>query len=600
MEKDTTRQDSRAVPPVAAVFVAPEVGADEVEAVPHQVTATAKPPVGAPFSGSKDPRAAGTPTKRIASTRPVPEQLTFGDPEPPVTSPVPTSAPVAKPFVTARPTSGNTPVMKKVSRPTTPEHSSAPAATSTPSASTPPRVDMTPGTRAARSDRPEAAKPAIATRSTGRPEAITPEATKLGAAKSAAAKSAPAKPATRSVAKATPRIGVTQAHFTPPAEVSEPAVPSTIIRPAAKAAPAAKIASEPAEAATAPAKKTTKKAAPKRAVKAVAKPTPAVEAPALTEPGTAIADAAAPIVADETSAQVETPVRAEPIVAIIADEPAALAAHEPATPFVTNEPVVVASTIAETAEITAPKQTGPADPIKPPPSKIAAESIPKVFVGDVLAAKPGATAGRTREDLPSETSLARVVKAQPLLTSAALALASVARFGESAREQAEWLRSVYPKVGPERLARVALDSARKRTRYAVGATLLGGPLGVAASVSTLAVAKARLIIDIAAIFGADPLDPDRAVDVLVLLGAYADAPAATKAVAELIGDGITDTAEAGDVTAPRPTLVAAATAQLLTKAVGRLIPGMGALAQALRSTSETEQLTDRTIRYFKR
>jgi hypothetical protein len=229
------------------------------------------------------------------------------------------------------------------------------------------------------------------------------------------------------------------------------------------------------------------------------------------------------------------------------------------------------------------------------PDAIVSESATTPIDASVLESFRPVPVRRTRGALPPDAALARAVRARPQLTSAALALASVSRFGESAREQAEWLRRSYPKVGPERLSRVALDSARKRARYAVGAALFGGPFGIAAGVSTVGVAKARLIIDIAAIFGADPLAPDRAVDVLVLLGAYADAPAAAKAVAELIGDADV----AGDVRLPRPTIVGAATAQLLTRAAGRLIPGFGALAQALRTETETEQLTERTIRHYR-
>ncbi len=83
-------------------------------------------------------------------------------------------------------------------------------------------------------------------------------------------------------------------------------------------------------------------------------------------------------------------------------------------------------------------------------------------VGDAIAPVKGnaavtvtqrsGTVGRTREDLPTDAALARAIKAQPQLTSAALAIASVAHFGDSAREQADWLRTAYPKVGPERLA----------------------------------------------------------------------------------------------------------------------------------------------------
>ena len=109
---------------------------------------------------------------------------------------------------------------------------------------------------------------------------------------------------------------------------------------------------------------------------------------------------------------------------------------------------------------------------------------------------------------------------------------------------------------------VAVESARQRARYATGATLLGGPLGALAGVSTLTVAQARLVIDVAAIIGHDPVDPARAVDVLVLLGVYPDALAASKAVAELVGDV---TVLGREVRPARrgPTSVAAATARLL-------------------------------------
>jgi hypothetical protein len=204
------------------------------------------------------------------------------------------------------------------------------------------------------------------------------------------------------------------------------------------------------------------------------------------------------------------------------------------------------------------------------------------------------SSGRTRGDLPSDADLTRAVKARPQLAMAALALAAVGRFGGSAVAQAEWLHNTYPQVAADRLARVAVATAMKRTRYAVGASIVGGPIGVAAGVSTLTWAKARLVLDVAAIFGHDPLDPTRAADVLVLLGAYPDGLAAGKAVAELADD-----AGGTDLTA-RDTLLASASAQLVTRAAGRVLPGLGALALASVSMTETERLAEAAIHYYRR
>jgi hypothetical protein len=202
---------------------------------------------------------------------------------------------------------------------------------------------------------------------------------------------------------------------------------------------------------------------------------------------------------------------------------------------------------------------------------------------------------RTRVDLPSDADLTRAVRGRPQLVTAALAVAAVGRFGESARTQAEWLHATYPRVTSRRLAQDAVRTANRRARYAVGSTLLGGPLGIAAGVSTMAWAHARLVIDIAAIFGRDPLDPGRAADVLVLLGAYPDRLAAGKAVAELAGDY--EDIEALDAKAPAPMIVSTA-AQALTKAAGRILPGTAVIAAAIRGSSETERLATRAIRYF--
>jgi hypothetical protein len=199
-------------------------------------------------------------------------------------------------------------------------------------------------------------------------------------------------------------------------------------------------------------------------------------------------------------------------------------------------------------------------------------------------------------DLPSVADLWTAVRARPQLAPAALALAAVGRYGESAREEADWLRRTYPRVPSDRLARVAVRSAALRARYASGTTLLGGPLGAFAGVSTLTWTQARLVIDIAAIMDHDPNNPARAADVLTLLGVYADPLSAGKAVAELVGDV---TVTSLGQTRPANGFTGSVTTHLGLRFVGRLVPGATVLMDALRSTADTQRLAERTIRHYR-
>lgn len=575
MEQDTSHPPRRPIAPSAALFVAPEEISDDAEVIPHQTSGSAAAPVRAPFSGSKDPKSSGTPTKRITSPRPMPEQLTFGDPEPPVTSPVPTSAPVAKPFVAARSAAPESETRSESApRATEPKRTTQPEpAKRTPRANpglatfTPPEIPAAP-----------ALEPTTATER-GKPN---PAPTVRDD------KSAPVRPkkATRTAAPTAEKSPITDTRRSQPHAAeeprTEPLVPtSQVVEPKA---PAAKVA-KPRIAA--PRVVETQVVEPRIAAPQDAAPQlgePQVGEPQVAAPQVAVSDVVEPQAVEPLAAaseiaapDVTLPLQVETVTPVTAKKPA----KQPAEKLVKKAAKVVE---ARTPLNEDRPQRRVVEPEVAAPTKIEA----------TVPAQRG-TVGRTRDDLPTDAALAWAVKAQPQLTQAALAIASVARFGDSAREEADWLRRSYPKVGPAKLASVALDSARKRARYVVGAALFGGPLGLAASVSTLAVTKARLIIDVAAIFGYDPLDPARAVDVLVLLGAYPDAPAAAKAVAELTGDA---SGVGGEVPVARPTLIATATATLLTRAASRLLPGVGTLAQVLRTKSETEQLADRAIKYF--
>jgi hypothetical protein len=126
------------------------------------------------------------------------------------------------------------------------------------------------------------------------------------------------------------------------------------------------------------------------------------------------------------------------------------------------------------------------------------------------------------------------------------------------------LREAYPQVPPERLATIAHRTAAQRSR-------LGAP-------PIRAAAHTRMIIETAAVFGFDPIAPERAVDVLILLRTYPDEPTARAAI---------DTALAG-----RPKREASMTARL----VSRLLPG----ASLSRRPGRTGTLARDTVHYFER
>jgi hypothetical protein len=99
-----------------------------------------------------------------------------------------------------------------------------------------------------------------------------------------------------------------------------------------------------------------------------------------------------------------------------------------------------------------------------------------------------------------------------------------------------------------------------------------------------------LVLEIAAIFGRDPSDPQRAVELLTLLNAYQDGNRAAAAVESLSG-GLREV--------PRmpfgPRLAVWRVARL---AAGRFWPGAGLLIDGLTASNATDDLGRRAIRFY--
>ncbi|MFF3853554.1 hypothetical protein [Micromonospora sp. NPDC002575] len=141
---------------------------------------------------------------------------------------------------------------------------------------------------------------------------------------------------------------------------------------------------------------------------------------------------------------------------------------------------------------------------------------------------PGAASARTPEDGLRATA-GRVLD-HPDLAPELLAIAAVRALGPRAGDWAAWHRAAYPGATPDGLARLA---ARRFVRLAGAGGAVAMLAGLFAPVVELTAvwwAQASLVLHLAAAYGRDPADPERAVELLVLTRVHPDAQSARAAL----------------------------------------------------------------------
>jgi hypothetical protein len=242
-----------------------------------------------------------------------------------------------------------------------------------------------------------------------------------------------------------------------------------------------------------------------------------------------------------------------------------------------------------------------ADKIDEPPAAAPGQPEAVESVPSSVPTPPPALPDRPSVDVPvSRTEAWAKIVADPGHSPELLALAAVQTIGPRAREWASRISSAYPTASAAGRARLA---ARQFTRFGVLSSVFAAQAGSYAPVAllgTTALTHADLVLHIAAAHGFDPMDEQRAVDLLVLTKVHPtrdDALAALRTAKQPAYEeedgGFTDAAwRLGRLFA------AQAGSWAVVRVVNRLLPGTSLLTAVLASRSSAQALSARAHRYY--
>ncbi|QDY11221.1 hypothetical protein FJK98_32195 [Micromonospora sp. HM134] len=266
-----------------------------------------------------------------------------------------------------------------------------------------------------------------------------------------------------------------------------------------------------------------------------------------------------------------------------------------ASPQSTPEPTTTPAT-----ETTPPVRRRPTTRQRPPagPDPVGAPTAASTPAVPTTADPGGAAAGRL------ELAVLRTrLLAHPGFAPELLALAAVEGIGPQAREWARGLREAYPDAGPDGLARLA---TRRFVRWAGvgGATAaVAGLFAPLAELVAVLWTQSALVLHVAAAYGRDPADPERAVELLVLTRVHPDADSARTALdaaraADGPGDGPWPRAAEAAWRLAAP-LAAQAGGWAALRLAARLLPGAAVLATAAGDVAAADLLAARAVARYR-
>ncbi|MGW0504803.1 hypothetical protein [Micromonospora sp. NPDC003241] len=313
-------------------------------------------------------------------------------------------------------------------------------------------------------------------------------------------------------------------------------------------------------------------------------------------------DSAAPQTEQVASDRTDDALHAVQAVEPISAEPTTTLTAAAQTDADLGDPTEFDPTRPESAETARP---GPA-PGKPTPTlPTPAETPPALTEPTPLTGATSADgseaglAGRT----PDLRMLVVRVLDHPGYAPELLALTAVEALGPGAAAWARRLRQRYPEADGDGLARLA---GRRFVRQAGvgGATAsLAGAFAPVVELAAVLWTQANLVLHLAAAYGRDPADPERAVELLVLAQVHPDEASARSALAAArAADG------PGEQPGPRAAeaawrlaapLAAQAGGWLALRWASRVLPGAALVTAAVGDSAAAQRLASRAVAAYR-
>jgi hypothetical protein len=245
-----------------------------------------------------------------------------------------------------------------------------------------------------------------------------------------------------------------------------------------------------------------------------------------------------------------------------------------------------------------------------------APSAPPVWPSAPLAGEyQPAAAGPDEWDgsEPEETELPPAglwqrMKADPEYAPEHLALEAVTRLGPEATRWVQRTRARYPGMPADTVAQIATRRFTTFARLSGAAAGATGLPGAVIDIGVLAWTQARMVLHIAAAYGIDPAEADRATDLLVLQGVHKYAQTARSALAVARGH---ETVDALLPNKGQPTQVSQVFLRLgwklaqmaglkaAKKMFAKMVPGAAIILGTWANSSATKDLAKKTVALYR-
>ena len=243
----------------------------------------------------------------------------------------------------------------------------------------------------------------------------------------------------------------------------------------------------------------------------------------------------------------------------------------------------------------------------PPSSSAPGDAAPGDAAPGDAAPGDAATDDTATDDAATPPgSLWARMKADPQYAPEHLALEAVRRLGPQARNWAERARAENPGIGQEALAQQAIRRFTNHARLSGAVSGATGLPGAVVDVGVLAWTQARMVLHVAAAYGLDPTDPERATDLLVLQRVHKVAETARLALGVAAGreraSRIFEGSRSGPLTGVMVKLgvrlAQMAGVRAVKRTVAKIIPGAAVVFGTWANSAATKELATRTHRRY--